>query len=222
MNDHEIYTRVPKHIGGRAMKNGVIIRGRYTSAATVKTKDGYETRIFKTGRRKDGETATVLNIGKSILRELSSSAKILWFEFRGERGNVKNLFKYHGAEHQVIHCYEKGLELTEENASVQPLYHPRCGTSLATDMALLRLIMYLVPKKIRNAGGGIPDMALTAASFALGYKVWRYCGKNDGLVAKALSIPGKAVQKLTVQSPEKDMLTCAVKSAWAVMESQQK
>ena len=42
--------------------------------------------------------------------------------------DIKTVFQYHGAEHKTIHCFEKGLELTPENAQSFYTVHPRCGT----------------------------------------------------------------------------------------------
>ncbi|MBQ7896466.1 MAG: DUF1385 domain-containing protein, partial [Oscillospiraceae bacterium] len=43
--------------------------------------------------------------------------------------DVKRLFRYHGAEHKTIYCYEHGKELTVENVREESRFHPRCGTS---------------------------------------------------------------------------------------------
>lgn len=44
--------------------------------------------------------------------------------------DMKRTFRYHGAEHKTIYCYEKQLELTVENVRVQPREHPRCRHEL--------------------------------------------------------------------------------------------
>ena len=43
--------------------------------------------------------------------------------------DIHRTFQYHGAEHKTIFCYERGLDLTVENARAMPRHHPRCGTS---------------------------------------------------------------------------------------------
>ena len=43
--------------------------------------------------------------------------------------DIKRMFRYHGAEHKTIACYEAGEELTVENIRRHSRFHPRCGTS---------------------------------------------------------------------------------------------
>ena len=38
--------------------------------------------------------------------------------------DIHRTFQYHGAEHKTIFCYERGLELTVENARKMPRHHP--------------------------------------------------------------------------------------------------
>ena len=42
---------------------------------------------------------------------------------------IARMFRYHGAEHKTIACYESGRELTVENVRPCTRFHPRCGTS---------------------------------------------------------------------------------------------
>ncbi|MDR0518681.1 MAG: DUF1385 domain-containing protein, partial [Clostridiales Family XIII bacterium] len=43
--------------------------------------------------------------------------------------DIQTVFRFHGAEHECIHCYESGLELTPEHCQEFETLHPRCGTS---------------------------------------------------------------------------------------------
>ena len=43
--------------------------------------------------------------------------------------DIAKTYKYHGAEHKTIACYEAGLDLTPVNVNKQTRFHPRCGTS---------------------------------------------------------------------------------------------
>ena len=44
--------------------------------------------------------------------------------------DVSCIFKYHGAEHMAITCFESDLPLNVENVKKCSRLHPRCGTSL--------------------------------------------------------------------------------------------
>ena len=44
---------------------------------------------------------------------------------------------YHAAEHQVVHCLERGLPLIPKNVRSMPRVHPRCGTNLVAGLGIL-------------------------------------------------------------------------------------
>jgi len=56
--------------------------------------------------------------------------------------DVKRLFQYHGAEHQVINCVEAGKPLTPENALAFSPIHPRCGTSFLLITLLIQIAVF--------------------------------------------------------------------------------
>ena len=58
--------------------------------------------------------------------------------------DIKRVFAYHGAEHQSIFCYEKGLELTVENVRNMPRHHPRCGTSFLFVVLVLSILLFSI------------------------------------------------------------------------------
>lgn len=54
---------------------------------------------------------------------------------------MRRILMYHGAEHKAIFAYEKGLDLTAENAKKQPKEHPRCGTSFLFSIMLISILV---------------------------------------------------------------------------------
>ena len=113
--------------------------------------------------------------------------------------DIHRTFQYHGAEHKTIFCYERGLELTVENARKMPRHHPRCGTSflfvvivvavLAScvvfalpgirDVAANPLVRILLPPGVAAHCGG-HHLVRSTASF----------GRHDNPVTRVLSAPG--------------------------------
>lgn len=43
--------------------------------------------------------------------------------------DISRIWRYHGAEHKTIACYEAGEDLTVDNVARHSRFHPRCGTS---------------------------------------------------------------------------------------------
>ena len=54
--------------------------------------------------------------------------------------SLRETYRYHGAEHKTINCYEYGLPLTTENVKTCSRMHDRCGT---TFIFIVLVISYL-------------------------------------------------------------------------------
>jgi uncharacterized protein YqhQ len=77
--------------------------------------------------------------------------------------NIKNTWRYHGAEHKTIYAYEHGMALTVENVRACPRTAKRCGTNLAVFMLLFFVIGCWLPV--------YPSIVLIL-SFVLAYEVF--------------------------------------------------
>ncbi len=123
---------------------------------------------------------------------------------------IHRVWRYHGAEHKTIFCYEKGLPLTVENARAQSRFHPRCGTSF---LFLVILISILVFSLVRTQGTlarmGM-HLLLLPVIVALSYEVIKWAGRHDNWLTRAVSAPGKAMQRLTTAEPDDSMLEVAI------------
>lgn len=60
--------------------------------------------------------------------------------------DIKTVFRYHGAEHKTIHCYEKhGLKgLTIKNAMACSRIHKRCGTTFLFLTIFISILVYAI------------------------------------------------------------------------------
>lgn len=127
--------------------------------------------------------------------------------------DVKRLFSYHGAEHKTIFCYEKGLPLTVENVRPQSRFHPRCGTSFLFVVIILGVLLgFLIHVENTFARIGLRLLLLPVlVSFA--YELNRWVGRHDdNPLARALSAPGRWIQRLTTNEPDDDMIECAIRA----------
>src|SRR5699024_11621627 len=57
---------------------------------------------------------------------------------------IERVFRYHGAEHKTIACYEAGDPLTVENVRKYTRFHPRCGTSFLLLVVVISVFFYSV------------------------------------------------------------------------------
>ena len=131
--------------------------------------------------------------------------------------DIKRVFQYHGAEHKTIHCFEKGLELTPENAQSYYTLHPRCGTSFLVFVMVISLILFSLlgwPNLLWRITSRVLLIPVVAG---LSYETLRWAGRSDNWLVRMLSIPGLYMQKLTTQEPDKEQLEVAIAAMKAVM-----
>lgn len=145
---------------------------------------------------------------------------IIYVTLISKMDEIKTVFRYHGAEHKTIHCYENGLELTPENAQSFYTLHPRCGTSFLMFVMVISLLVFSL--------FGWPDLKTRIISrlvmipviAGLSYELLQFTGRHNGSCVKALSMPGILLQKLTTAEPDLKQLEVAIAAMNAVLPSQ--
>ncbi len=158
--------------------------------------------------------AFVLNLVEGVLRILIFVAYIVAIR---NMEDIKTLFRYHGAEHKTIHCYENDRVLCPENAEEFYTLHPRCGTSFLVFVLIVSLLLFSFL--------GWPNLALRILSRILlipviagiSYELLRLAGRSDGKLVRILSWPGLQLQRLTTMEPTRDQLEVAILSLKAVL-----
>ncbi len=130
---------------------------------------------------------------------------------------IKRVWMYHGAEHKTIFCYERGLELTVENARVQPRLHPRCGTSF---LFIVMIVSILVTTVVSWSNVWIRlalRLALLPVIVGISYELIKYAGRHDNVLTRIISAPGKALQRVTTAEPDDSMLEVAIEALKLVL-----
>jgi len=157
--------------------------------------------------------AVVLNLIEGILRIVIFIAYVA--AIRGME-DIKNLFRYHGAEHKTIHCFENGLVLDPENAEKFPTLHPRCGTSFLVFVLIVSLLLFSFlgwPNLLWRITSRILLIPVIAG---ISYELLRLAGRSNGMLVRVLSWPGLQLQRLTTAEPTREQLEVAILSLKAV------
>ncbi|MDR2486649.1 MAG: DUF1385 domain-containing protein [Clostridiales Family XIII bacterium] len=131
--------------------------------------------------------------------------------------DIRTVFRFHGAEHKCIHCYESGLPLEPSNCQRFETLHPRCGTSFLMFVMIIALLLFSLL--------GWPNPALRVASrlvlvpviAGLSYELLRWAGNSTAWIVKVLSVPGLLLQKLTTREPDTKELEVAIAAMHAVL-----
>lgn len=160
------------------------------------------------------ENEVTLNLAEGILRIILF---VLYVVLISRMEEIRNVFRYHGAEHKCIHCFESGLELTPENCQSFYTLHPRCGTSFLMFVMVISLILFSLlgwPNLFWRIASRILLVPVIAG---LSYELLRWAGRSDNLAVKILSMPGLYLQKLTTAEPGTEQLEVAIAAMKAVM-----
>ena len=137
--------------------------------------------------------------------------------------DIRRLFMYHGAEHQTIHAWEKGLEPLPENAVQQSPLHQRCGTSFLLLVMLGTVIFYGFFDSLVVLFTGANPSALERVLYhlpliplvmGLSYELLKLADRHleTSALARAATAPGLLLQRLTTRKAGLPEIEVAVAS----------
>ena len=144
--------------------------------------------------------------------------------------DIHRVFQYHGAEHKSIYAFERGEELTVENARRHSTLHPRCGTSFLLFLVVISIATFsivfplfgltqLSQTPIINHALMIGvKIALMLPVAGLAYEFIKMCAcRMDNPLFRMLIWPGLILQKLTTREPSDEQLEVALASLRQVL-----
>ena len=133
--------------------------------------------------------------------------------------DVKRLFRYHGAEHKTIYAFESGEEITVDVTRGYTTLHPRCGTSFLVMVMLISLVFFsfldsfiiLFHGNINLVIRLLTHLPLVPLVGGISYEAIKASAKNtNNPIVRALIAPGLALQRITTQEPDDQMLEVAI------------
>ncbi len=142
--------------------------------------------------------------------------------------DIKRLYKYHGAEHKTITCYERGFDLTVSNAKRCSRLHDRCGTTFMVIVMIISIVIFSIANSFLAplyVGNSVADffirfgIKICLLPFVAGfsYETLKLLAKTQSPLVKPLKAPGLAVQLLTTKEPDDEMLEVAIAAFNAVL-----
>ncbi|MFC1835859.1 DUF1385 domain-containing protein [Thermodesulfobacteriota bacterium] len=142
---------------------------------------------------------------------------------------IRRVFMYHGAEHKSIHAYEKGEELTVENARKYSRLHARCGTAFILLVLIFSIFLFtgifpLLPEDflgnrvLTNVFYILVKIALLLPIAGCSYEMIRLGERLDNPVLNAMLKPGLWLQKLTTREPTDDQIEVAIVALTRTLE----
>lgn len=160
---------------------------------------------------------------------------ILFFGYIGLIGfipDIREVFKYHGAEHKAINTLEADQPLAMERCLQQTRLHPRCGTSFAIIVLLLGFVVFtFVPRyplgEHTHAFFNITvrfaiELVILPFIAGIAYELLRLAGRfRSKSLIMALFSPGLASQYLTTREPEERHIEVALAALKACLAAEQ-
>jgi uncharacterized protein YqhQ len=143
--------------------------------------------------------------------------------------DVHRVFQYHGAEHKNVNAYEHDCDLAPSKIQEYSTLHPRCGTSFMVFVLLIAILFFsivdtLVATFILHHP---PHWALRLGYHFLliplvsgiSYEILKLSGKNvHHPLVKILIVPGMALQRITTQPPDDEMVEVAMIAMKAALD----
>lgn len=137
--------------------------------------------------------------------------------------DIRRTFQYHGAEHKTISCYERGLDLTVENAKKCTRIHDRCGTTFMVFVMVISILVFaateaLIGTSVEKVYRVLLKLALLPIVAGLSYELLKLLAKTKSPIVLPLKIPGMLLQCITTRNPDDKMIEVAITAFKTVME----
>ena len=146
-------------------------------------------------------TPLYVNITEGVLRAIIF---IGYVAVIGLWKDIREVFRYHGAEHKTINAFEHGLKMTPENIMTCSRIHPRCGTSFLLIAVIVSIIIFS-PIKTLIAGESfilqvLARIILIPVVIGISYEVIRLASRT-GKIGFCIIAPFLSLQFLTTREP---------------------
>ena len=146
--------------------------------------------------------------------------------------DIRRVFMYHGAEHKTITCFERGMDLTPENAKKCSRLHDRCGTTFLFLVMAISIFVFSIVNWVCDeylnlfAYNDVVNFLIQLAVKLLflpvvagiSYEILKLLAKSQSKLLLPLKAPGFALQLLTTREPDDDMLEVAIAAFRKVAE----
>lgn len=137
---------------------------------------------------------------------------IIYVVIIAQMKDIKTLFRYHGAEHKTVNCYEAKLPLTIKNIKKFPTLHPRCGTAFILIVLIISIFIFSLVHgtwQLRL----LSRIILIPVIAGISYEILKLSARfRNSIIMKIITAPGLAMQKLTTAEPTERMIEVAVKA----------
>jgi len=155
-------------------------------------------------------------LGRAVEPGLRTIAIVGYIAAIGLLPDVRRVFAYHGAEHQVVTAHEGGAAVSATVARRHSRFHPRCGTTFVLLVALTEGIVHAL--------GVLPSSPIVRlvelpVAIMVAYEVlYLATAHRDRWWARVVLAPGRALQRLTTRPPDEQQLEVGCAALHALLQ----
>lgn len=125
--------------------------------------------------------------------------------------DIKRVFEYHGAEHAVIHAFERNEELMPSEKMAQNVRHVRCGTSFLMLVMITSILVFSLLGRPPFIERVLYHLAIVPLVAGISYEIIKFAGNHsENKYVRLLMLPGLTMQKMTTRVPDTDQLEVAI------------
>ena len=159
-----------------------------------------------------------INIIEGVMRAIIF---IAYVAIIGLWPDIREVFRYHGAEHKTINAFESEMKMTPENIMKCSRIHPRCGTSFLLIAVIVSIIIFS-PVKILIAGESfalqvIARIILIPLVIGISYEIIKLASRS-GKIGFCVIAPFLTLQFLTTREPDINQAEIALISLDTALE----
>ncbi|MDP9327908.1 MAG: DUF1385 domain-containing protein [Actinomycetota bacterium] len=139
----------------------------------------------------------------------------------GRTKEIHRVFEYHGAEHKTIAAFEHDDPLDPEHVDRYSTVHLRCGTNFLIIVMIITVFVFTLfgtPGILWRIGSRL--IAIPAIA-GLSYEALRLGARYpDSAPMRLLMAPGKWLQRITTQPPDRGQIEVAIASFNEVLRAE--
>lgn len=151
-------------------------------------------------------------VGKNVLEGVvRGTVFIAYVAGIGLWSEIRQVFRYHGAEHKTINAFESGAEMTPESIRGYSRIHPRCGTSFLLIVVAVSIVVFSI------AGHGSilwrigSRVVLLPLVIGISYEIIKGAS-CAGFWGRVFMAPAMSFQYLTTREPDLGQIEVALTS----------
>ena len=177
-----------------------------------------------------------LHASPTMTNVLTEIIKIVFFfgyiALIGQLPDIKEVFRYHGAEHKAINVMEADQELNMQNSLAQTRLHPRCGTSFAIIVLIVSFVFFtFLPRYLFGEHAKFANITIRVAMeivllmpiAGISYELLRLAGKfRNTTLVNIFFAPGLMSQYLTTREPEEKHVEVALLALKACIDAEER